>query len=85
MTLDPDVETMLREEMHRSRRSFKQTLNAAVRGGLSRTTKVAAGKRFKVKARAMGLRADIDPARLNQLADQLEVDAFIAGTKRSKR
>lgn len=32
---------------------------------------------FRVEARPLGLRAGIDPARLNQLNDELEVDAFL--------
>ena len=32
VTLDKDVERMLREAMHRSRTSFKQALNAAMIG-----------------------------------------------------
>ncbi len=35
---------------------------------------------FRVEARPLGLRAGIDPARLNQLNDELEVDAFLALT-----
>lgn len=84
MTLDRDVEEMLREEMHRSRRSFKEALNAAVRDGLSREKK-AAPRRFKIKARPMGLRAGIDPTGLNKLADDLEVEALLHKRRRLKR
>lgn len=35
---------------------------------------------FRVNARPLGLRAGIDLARLNQLNDALEVDAFLAVT-----
>jgi hypothetical protein len=83
VTLDRDVEAMLREEMHRSRRSFKEALNAAIRDGLSREKK-APPRRFKIKARPMGLRTGIDPAGLNQLADDLEVEAFLHKAKRLK-
>jgi hypothetical protein len=77
VTLDKDVERLLRDEMHRSRRSFKQALNAAVRSGLSGKALPAKGKRFVVKARALKLRTGIDPAGLNRLADELEVESFI--------
>jgi hypothetical protein len=33
----------------------------------------------------MGLREGIDPAALNKLADELEVDAFTGTTRRSTR
>lgn len=74
--LEKDVERLLRDAMHRSRKSFKQTLNAALRAGLSSRTEPPRRKRFVVKARAMGLRPGIDPAGLNRLADGLEIDAF---------
>ena len=78
VTLDEDVERLLREAMHRSRCGFKEALNAALRTGLGRK---AAGTRrapFAIKARPMGLRPGIDPAGLNKLADEFEVDAFRA-------
>jgi hypothetical protein len=83
VTLEADVKQMLRQAMHRSRKSFKETLNSAVRAGLSggqRATRTP----FKLKARPMGLRPGIDPAGLNKLGDELEVDAFIARTRRLK-
>ena len=78
VTLDKDVEQMLREAMHRSRRSFKQTLNAALRSGLSGKSLQRKAPRFVVRARPMGVRAGLDPAGFNKLADELEVDAFLA-------
>ncbi|MHB8524501.1 MAG: hypothetical protein ACYDH9_27615, partial [Limisphaerales bacterium] len=57
VTLEKDVEGMLRDEMHRSRRSFKQTLNAALRSGLTGKAVLPKAKPFVVKARALGLRA----------------------------
>lgn len=82
VTLDEDVARLLREAMHRSRSSFKRTLNAAIRSGLTERREGAKRKRFVVKARALGLRAGTDPARLNQLADELETEAFLAKAKR---
>ena len=84
MTLEKDVERMLRDSMHRSRRSFKQTLNAALRSGLSGKAVRAKVTPFVVKARVMGMRAGIDPAGFNKLADELEADAFLAKTRRAR-
>jgi len=85
VTLDKDVERMLREAMHRTRRSFKETLNASVRAGLTGTAPTSQGRPFVVKARPMGLRAGIDPASFGRLADELEVDAFPKKAARTKR
>ena len=46
VTLDTDVERMLRESMHRSRTSFKQALNTAIRAGLGHQTTRAASRPF---------------------------------------
>ncbi|HXP61785.1 MAG TPA: hypothetical protein VN829_14925 [Dongiaceae bacterium] len=78
VTLDKDVERLVRQAMHRSRQGFKTTLNAALRAGLGAKTAGAKRAPFIIKARPMGLRAGLDPAGLNKLADELEVDAFLA-------
>jgi hypothetical protein len=76
VTIDPDVEQLLRDAMHANRMSFKNTLNNAIRHGLAGVVPSDEAP-FKVKARPMGLRTGIDPARLNQLYDEMEVDAFL--------
>ena len=77
VTLDRDVERLLREAMHRSRSGFKQTLNAAIRAGLGQKTAPAARRPFILKARPLGLRTGLDPAGFNKLADDLEAEAVL--------
>jgi hypothetical protein len=89
VTLDKDVERMLREAMHRSRKSFKETLNAGLRVGLGERAAPAGRAPFVVRARSLGLRAGFDPTGFNKLADDLEVDAYLkkagkAGGKRGR-
>ena len=72
VTLEKDVERMLRDAMHRSRRGFKETLNAAVRAALAGGSGQAKSTPFVVKARSLDLRSGIDPASFNRLADELE-------------
>ncbi len=79
VTLDADVELLIRGVMERGRKSFKQTLNEALRRGL----KGEGGREmppFMVTARPMGLRAGIDPARLRDLDDELETQEFLRKT-----
>ncbi len=85
VTLDSDVERLLRDAMHRSRRSFKDTLNAAIRTALVPKRVSSSQSPFVVKARAMGLRAGIDPAGLNRLVDDLEIDAVAVPPRRARR
>jgi hypothetical protein len=76
VTLDPDVEQLLRDAMQRRRQSFKEALNQAIRSGLSNAGAGAEETAFVVRARRMGLRAGIDSARLNQMSDELEAGSF---------
>ena len=86
VTLDADVEPLLRDAMHERRQSFKETLNQAIRAGLAG----GEGPRvedapYVVIARRMGLRAGIDPGRLNQLADEMEAESFLELSRGSRR
>ena len=76
VTLDADVEQLLKEAMERGRKSFKQALNDAVRRGLKRG-EASSEPAFVVKARPMGLRPGIDPARIRDLDDDLELEEFL--------
>lgn len=53
ITLDPDVERMLRSSMRERGISLKEALNEAVRAGLT-TAKRKAGRRFVQKTFALG-------------------------------
>jgi hypothetical protein len=76
VTLDADVEQLLRDAMQQRRQSFKEALNQAIRSGLSNASAGAEDTPFVLHARRMGLRAGIDSARLNQLSDELEAESF---------
>ncbi len=73
VTLDKAVERMLRNTLRRTQGSFRETLNRAIRAGLTEQP-VWKRKPFVLAARPMGLREDNDPTALNKLADELEVD-----------
>jgi hypothetical protein len=88
VTLDSDVEQMLRDAMQQRRQGFKEALNQATRAGLSGAGLVVADQPFTLRAQPMGLRAGIDPGWLNQLADELESNAFAdlgAGVRRGEK
>jgi hypothetical protein len=83
VTLDPDVERLLKNEAHRRGESFKMALNDAVRQAFrTRQTAPHPRKPFVVKARPMSLRPGIDPARLGEWADEMETEDFLATTRR---
>lgn len=82
VTLDPDVENILREESHRSRTSFKEVLNAAVRTAL-RPHPVKAPK--LLPPRSLGVANGIDLRDLSGLADEMEADAYLEIARRRRR
>lgn len=81
VTLDPEVERLIKKAMRVTGQSFKQALNQAVLKGLADLVDDHAEAPFEVDARPMRLRAGIDAARLNVLADELEADAHVDLTR----
>jgi hypothetical protein len=75
LTLDTDVAEGLRQEVRRTGKSFKAAVNDALRAGLGGAMRRQRGKRFSVEPHDFGLRPGVDPDRLNQLVDELEVAA----------
>jgi hypothetical protein len=79
LTLDEDVARELRAQMRQSGGSLKQVLNAALRRGLCMGEKPARGPApFRVEPFSSPFQPGVDPSRLNQLADELEVEEFAA-------
>lgn len=80
VTLDRDLERILRETAVRTRRPFKKVLNDTLRQALE--AQAGVGEPFEVVARPMGLRSGLDPAGFNRLADDLEAEAFLETTRK---
>lgn len=68
MTLDPDVEAMVRQVMAERDLSFKDALNGAVRAGLAGDR---GGRGYRLQARHLG-QAAVPLAKALQLASELE-------------
>ena len=77
LTIDPDVAERLKQETASGQRSLKQVVNESLRIGLG--LKRNPSKRpYKVKAHKSPYRPGIDRAKLNQIADELEIEAVIS-------
>jgi hypothetical protein len=72
LTLDEDVRAHLEQEMHRSGRSFKETVNEVIRIGLTVRQRPDPPKPFKVRAKAMGLRPGLSYDNIEELLDVAE-------------
>jgi hypothetical protein len=76
LTLDPDVAQKVKAKMAQQQATFKQVINDALRRGLTGSGKVSS-RPYRVTAKPLGLRPGFDLHRLNQLADELEVQALV--------
>lgn len=84
LTLDADVDERLRETAHRERKPFKTVVNEALRLGLGlRERGAIRSPKFVPRTFHSPFRGGIDEGRLNQMADQLEVEA--SGTVSASR
>jgi hypothetical protein len=84
VTLDADVEMLLRRVVQQSRRSFKEVLNNAVRRGLGAEL-LGDSLDFEIQARPLKVRSGLDPARLHHIDDEIEVDEFLRKTRALSR
>jgi hypothetical protein len=81
LTLDDDLARRLKELAREGGRSFKEVTNEAIRRGLSAGTPQGDGARpFRVKPKACGFRPGVDPHKLNQIYDDLEIEDRGSGT-----
>ena len=76
LTLDDDLADALRQRAQLLDLPFKQVVNETLRRGLGPSAAEAPPK-FRVVPFRGGLLPGIDPMKLNQLNDQLEVEDFI--------
>ncbi len=81
VTLDSDVERLVRRAMERSRKSFKQVLNEALRRALRDADEEEETRAFVVEAKPMKARAGFDPARFRDLDDEMEAEEFLRKTR----
>jgi Arc/MetJ family transcription regulator len=74
LTLDDDVAARLAKLAARRRMSFKETVNTVLRRGLATSESRSAETRpFRVRTFHGAFRPGIDPQRLNQLVDELDI------------
>ncbi len=78
LTIDDDVAAMLKLEGKRKGLSFKELVNSALRRGLAAEELHRPVQKVVTRPHAYGFKPGIDLDKLNQLADELEVEAFAA-------
>jgi len=82
ITIDDDLARRLQDEMRARGTNFRQTLQNVLARGLESKPRAVKDEAFRVQARPMGLKAGIDPARLQDFDNDLEVERFLTIAQR---
>ena len=82
VTLDPDVEELIRDQVRRTKRPFKFVLNHLLRTALRGNSGTDPVAPFRIEARPLGLLSGHDPRGLAKAADDFEAEAFLSLTHR---
>lgn len=82
LTLDPDVADFLKAQCRLHDKPFKQVVNDTLRRGMGPSAEKTERTRFRVEPIRGGFAPGVDPQRLNQLLDELEVEDFLAESSR---
>ncbi len=75
VTIDPDTEALLKEEMRRTGRNFKEVLNASIRRAIN-----PGGIRRRVAVKPLfpaAFPSDLQGGSYNRLADELDDEATL--------
>ena len=78
LTLDEDVADFLKMQSRLQGRPFEQVVNDFLRRGMTRSSDRPELPKFRIVANRSELVPGLDPLRLNQLNDALEVEDFAA-------
>ena len=73
LTIEPDVERLLRQEMRRTGRTMKAVVNDALRAGLAAAGKPPAAPPYSVAPHDFRVRPGVDTDRLNRPVREIGV------------
>jgi hypothetical protein len=76
LTLEPDVALKLKKRMAEQKLTLKDAVNQALRTGL-KTPESKPKTPFKVEPYPFKFKPGVDPNKLNQLLDELEIEEFV--------
>jgi hypothetical protein len=72
LTLDDDVANLLQKEIRRTGQPMKQAVNNLLRSGLQQAAAPVKPRKFKVKARSIGLPAEWTSGSVSELIEMIE-------------
>ena len=71
VTLEPEVELMVREAVRKERRSLDEVINRALRKGLATSPSKSKRPQYRIKARKLGI-PSVDLTKASALSAELE-------------
>ncbi len=74
LTIDDDIAAAI-EERRREGEPLRLVINSLLREGLRTGRQASRPRKYRTKPHKLRMRAGFDPVRLNQLVDELEMDA----------
>jgi len=77
LTIDDDLAAILERERLRKGVSFKEIVNSVIRRGLASEQAIPAAHSVRTRPHHFRFKPGVDLDKLNQLADELESDAFV--------
>ncbi len=77
LTLDDDLAAILKQRARTTGASFREVLNQTLRSALAADAVAPPGETPRTIPHSFGFRDEIDLDKLNQLAHDLEVEAFV--------
>jgi hypothetical protein len=82
LTIDDDLLAQIEDLQRREGLSFKGAVNRLLRAGIQFQAQPPKRKPYRTPSRKLGLRAGLDPTKLNQFVDEMDADEFMsAGNK----
>jgi predicted transcriptional regulator len=85
LTLDDDLARRLKQLARREGRPFKEVVNEALRRGLAAQEVAEPAAAYRTDTFRSGFRAGVDPLKLNQLVDELEVEHGLVQPARDRK
>lgn len=84
LTIDDDLAGLLKRRARELGVPFKEAVNRAIRSGLGEVARPRRGTAIKTIPHSFGFRPGVDLDKLNQLADELESEAFVDASQRPR-
>lgn len=81
LTLDPDVEKYIRDACHAQKKTFKQVVNEAIRASLQPKSEKLPEL---LPAKGLGWAPGVDPRKLKDLDDEMEMESFLAAEAKAR-